>query len=240
MAVKHLVEGSVKPNLKENDIYLFSMRFCPYAHRVHLVLNAKNIKYDPIYINLVSKPKWYLELVPMGRVPGLFYKGQILCESLLVADFINEEFPENSLYPVEPIKKYTDKILLENFNKISSAFYKNAMVEFSKQNFEDLLKCLDEFELELYKRKTNYFGGCNKPHMVDYMIWPWFERMEALPVLYGSEAQIPVDRFPNLIKWISIIKNDSAVQKHYLSPEQHAKHFTLRKMNDSDAFDNII
>lgn len=33
------------------------------------------------------------------------------------------------------------------------------MVEFSKQNFEDLLKCLDEFELELYKRKTNYFGG---------------------------------------------------------------------------------
>lgn len=47
--------------------------------------------------------------------------------------------------------------------------------------------------------------GCNKPHMVDYMIWPWFERMEALPVLYGSEAQIPVDRFPNLVLFIYLL-----------------------------------
>lgn len=30
-----------------------------------------------------------------------------------------------------------------------------------------------------------------------------------------------------------------SVQKHYLTPEQHAKHFRLRKANDPAAFDGV-
>lgn len=35
--------------------------------------------------------------------------------------------------------------------------------------------------------------------MVDYLIWPWFERFPVLPILYGDIAKIPEDRFPTLV-----------------------------------------
>lgn len=36
--------------------------------------------------------------------------------------------------------------------------------------------CLFHFQI-LVNRKTKYFGG-NTVSMIDYLIWPWFERME--------------------------------------------------------------
>ncbi len=59
-----------------------------------------------------------MELFPAGRVPALFYKGDILYESVLLADFLNEEFPENPLHSSEPVKKFKDKLLVENFGKV--------------------------------------------------------------------------------------------------------------------------
>lgn len=38
-----------------------------------------------------------------------------------------------------------------------------------------------------------------RPMMVDYMIWPWFERMLSLPVMYGVAAQFPEKRYPKLV-----------------------------------------
>ncbi len=42
-ALKHLKSGSQYPPLKENQLRLYSMRFCPFARRSRLVLAAKNI-----------------------------------------------------------------------------------------------------------------------------------------------------------------------------------------------------
>lgn len=38
-------------------------------------------------------------------------------------------------------------------------------------------------------------------------------------------------------EWISLMKSNEAVKKHFASAEQHAQHFVLRKKNDPDAFD---
>ncbi|KAK7574230.1 hypothetical protein V9T40_011421 [Parthenolecanium corni] len=240
MPVKHLAEGSTKPNFIDGAIYLFSMRFCPYAHRAHLILDAKNVKYEPIYINLSAKPKWYLELFPAGKVPAVLYKGELLSESLLLADFLNDEFAENPLHSTEPIKKFKDRLIIENFGKVTTAYYKLAMVEYNSENFEELLVSLDYLEKELVSRGTKYFGGNDKPLMVDYLIWPWFERFPAISIVYGNIAKIPEDRFPTLTKWNHSMENDPHVKKHFLTGAQYAKHFQLRKSNDPGAFDNVI
>lgn len=44
------------------------------------------------------------------------------------------------------------------------------------------------------------FIGNEKPLMVDYLIWPWFERFPSIPIVYGDIAKIPPERFPNLVK----------------------------------------
>ena len=43
MSLLHLGKGSQFPPLKEGVLRIYSMVFCPYALRVRLVLEAKNI-----------------------------------------------------------------------------------------------------------------------------------------------------------------------------------------------------
>jgi glutathione S-transferase len=42
------------------------IRFCPYAQRTVLVLNAKQVNYNIINSALMDKPAWLLELNPLG------------------------------------------------------------------------------------------------------------------------------------------------------------------------------
>jgi glutathione S-transferase len=44
------------------------IRFCPYAQRTVLVLNAKQVDYNIINSALMDKPAWLLELNPLGTV----------------------------------------------------------------------------------------------------------------------------------------------------------------------------
>lgn len=48
--------------------------------------------------------------------------------------------------------------------------------------------------------------------MVDYLIWPWFERFPVIPILYGDIAKIPEDRFPTLVTLVSLMEMFKNVQ----------------------------
>jgi Glutathione S-transferase, C-terminal domain len=65
--------------------------------------------------------------------------------------------------------------------------------------FDTMLENLDLFEKELKSRGSKFFGGREKPAMVDYMIWPWFERLEVFGILGGDKFQIPKTRFSRLV-----------------------------------------
>ena len=43
-----------------------------------------------------------------------------------------------------------------------------------------------------------YFSG-DKPGMVDYMIWPWFERQDALKHVTDNKFEIPESRYTRLV-----------------------------------------
>jgi glutathione S-transferase len=64
--------------------------------------------------------------------------------------------------------------------------------------FDTMLENLDLFETELKSRGSKLFGG-EKPAMVDYMIWPWFERLEVFGILGGDKFEIPKTRFSRLV-----------------------------------------
>lgn len=47
----------------------------------------------------------------------------------------------------------------------------------------------------------------NKPSMVDYMIWPWFERLDAINPFSHGAFVIPFEsKFPRLVRFGLIIK----------------------------------
>lgn len=177
------------------------MRFCPYAQRVHLVLDAKNIPYHTIYINLTEKPEWLTQKSPLGKVPALEIPGQTepLIESLIIADYLDEKYPDVKLHDADPLQKARDSILVERFNAVTVALYK--IVTFTADNMslavKDVVNGLQLYEDELRKRGTKYFGG-KKPGMLDYMIWPWCERSNVIPLL-SDKYELDDERFAKLV-----------------------------------------
>lgn len=106
---------------------MYSMRFCPYAQRSHLVLEAKNIPYHTAFINLKDKPEWLTQKSPLGKVPALeipSVKGDPLIESLVIADYLDDQYPQNPLNAKDPLLRARDRILVERFNSFITPFYK--------------------------------------------------------------------------------------------------------------------
>ncbi|XP_066997064.1 pyrimidodiazepine synthase [Anabrus simplex] len=238
MSVKHLGKGSVNPPLEKGKLRLYSMRFCPYAQRVHLVLDAKKIPYDVVNINLTEKPEWLVEKSPLGKVPVIELEDHgTLYESLVICDFLDEKYPERPLHYKDPFKKAKDKIAIEFFNKVISAMYKvhyhSSSSSLSEEHLEEFFGALEYYERELVQRGKPFFGG-TRPGMLDYMIWPWCERSDMLKVLGGEQFVLPKERFTRLMEWRNAMRDDEAVLGSYLEPQYHAKYFQSRRAGYPD------
>ncbi|KAH8257167.1 hypothetical protein KR038_005094, partial [Drosophila bunnanda] len=223
------IAGSTKPELPDDGVLrYFSMGFCPFSHRVHLLLTIKKIAHHKIYIDLIEKPEWYKDYSPLGKVPALqltHLKDQpTLVESLVIAEYLDEEYPSPRLFPSDPLQKALDKILIERFSPVVSAVYPvltcnpNAPADALKK-FET---ALDVFEQELAKRGTPYFAG-KTIGIVDYMIWPWFERFPSMKINTEQKYELDAKRFAKLLKWRDLVAQDEAVKKTALDVQLHAE-----------------
>uniref|UniRef100_A0A667Y862 Glutathione S-transferase omega n=1 Tax=Myripristis murdjan TaxID=586833 RepID=A0A667Y862_9TELE len=207
----YFVSGSAAPGpVPKGHIRLYSMRFCPFAQRTRLVLNAKGIKYDTININLKDKPDWYFEKNPLGLVPALeTTAGQLIYESPITCEYLDEVYSEKKLLPSDPFEKAQQKMMLEQFSKITPYFYK---IPTGKRNGEDVSGLVAELKQkfsnlneDLVNKKTKYFAG-DSITMIDYMMWPWFERLEIF------ELQHCLDETPELKKWTERMLEDPTVK----------------------------
>lgn len=237
------------------------MKFCPFAQRAHLVLEAKNIPYHTAFINLKQKPEWILQKSPLGKVPALEIpgaKGEPLIESLIIADYLDDQYPQNLLNSKDPLQRAKDRILVERFNGFIAPFYRlyypqgnsdtwvekidfywniddNVSLFYFSGAITDLNNALDIFEAELKTRGTKYFNG-QKPGFVDYMIWPWCERTDAFPFILGAKYEMDKVRYSKLIEWKDAMKTDSAVRAIIISGENHFKfrQSTIAKPDNPD------
>lgn len=94
-------------------------------------------------------------------MPALeFPNGETLYESLIIADYLDEKYPERPLYPRDPLAKAKDKLLMEKFNRVIRGIYKMLLHEgFSPEIMDDVKSGLDLFEKEMCIRKTKFLGG---------------------------------------------------------------------------------
>lgn len=227
-----LGKGTKCPPLTPGVMRIYSMRFCPYAQRTRLVLQYKQIPHELVNINLKHKPKWLRERYPAGLVPILEKDGQVVYESSVCNDYLDEMYPEPKLTPSDPFKKAEDKMLSETFSKVIALYYE-VPASLANDTFPVTLKKylreMQRYENALEKR-GDFFGGA-KPCMVDFMIWPWFERIGVISVV-APETDITEDRFPRLAAWMKRMYEIPAVINTYEKPEHHAHFFkTLREGN---------
>ncbi|XP_030604086.1 glutathione S-transferase omega-1-like [Archocentrus centrarchus] len=221
---KCLTKGSAAPGPVPNgSIRVYSMRFCPFAQRTRLVLKAKGIKHETINVHLRDKPVWYLKKNPFGLVPTLETPaGEVIYESSITGEYLDEVYPEKKLLPSSPFAKAQQKMMLEHFSKVIPYFYK---IPTGRKNGEDvsgleaeLKEKLAKLNEELINKKTKFFGG-DSVTMIDYMMWPWFERAEAY------QFKQCLDSTPELKKWTELMLEDPAVKATMYSADAHKAFF---------------
>ncbi|XP_005403840.1 PREDICTED: glutathione S-transferase omega-1 [Chinchilla lanigera] len=211
------------------------MRFCPYAQRTLLVLLAKGIRHEVININLKSKPEWFFEKNPLGLVPVLENsRGQLICESVITCEYLDEVYPGKKLLPDDPYEKACQKMIFELFSKVPSLMVSFLRLQQNKEDCsgikEELNKGMNKLEEVLKKKKTTFFGG-NSISMTDYFIWPWFERLELLE-LNEWAAQTP-----KLQLWMAAMKQDPAVKALFMDVKHFQNFLKLYFQNSPEACD---
>src|SRR4051794_35219908 len=84
-----------------NSLILYSFRRCPFAIRVRMVLEEKNIEYQKLEENLSKLSPELLALHPEGRVPLLVHerdgRRQVIFQSSIITEYLDETFPGSPL-----------------------------------------------------------------------------------------------------------------------------------------------
>src|SRR5512141_137086 len=88
-----------------HHLKLVSFDICPYVERSRIVLLEKRLPHEIAFIELSSKPAWFLEVSPMGRVPVLLVDGRPIFESMVINELLEELHPAPPLFPADPLAR---------------------------------------------------------------------------------------------------------------------------------------
>ena len=91
---------------------LVSFKLCPFVQKAVIVLKLKKIDYDIEYIDLAAPPDWFLKISPFGKVPVLIMDEDIIFESSVIIEFLEEAFP-NKLHPADLIQRAKNRSWIE-------------------------------------------------------------------------------------------------------------------------------
>lgn len=94
------------------------------SQRVRFVLNAKELPFEDIKLNLLAgdqlKPD-YLMLNPNGVVPTLDHDGQIVTDSNVIIEYLDEVEPDRSFTPQSPVARAHMRALMHFIDEMPAA-----------------------------------------------------------------------------------------------------------------------
>jgi len=83
-------------------IKLYDFLPCPFGQKVRIILAEKGLSYELIQIDMTQgeqrKPE-FLRLNPFGRVPVLVDEDITVYDSTIIAEYLEDEYPEPPLLP---------------------------------------------------------------------------------------------------------------------------------------------
>ncbi|XP_044896583.1 glutathione S-transferase omega-1 isoform X1 [Felis catus] len=190
--------------------------------------------HEIININLKNKPEWFFTKNPFGLVPVLENsQGQLIYESAITCEYLDEAYPGKKLLPDDPYEKACQKMVFQLFSKVPplvTSFIRRQNNEDGSGLKEELRKEFSKLEEVLTNKKTTFFGG-NSLSMIDYLIWPWFERLEVL------ELNECVDHTPKLKLWMAAMREDPAVSSLLIEAKAFRGFLDLYLQNSPEACD---
>jgi glutathione S-transferase len=185
------------------------------SDRVKIALHEKGLAYQRVTLNLAKKDQKrpeFLQLNPYGKVPVIDDGGQILFESCIINEYLNEKYPNPPLMPTDPYLRGRGRILVDYaLNYTHDPYWalrgemlkpeaerNAAVVDQKRQSLRELLRYLEDALAD-----KNYFLG--EFSLADIAIVPRFLRME-------TYVALPATTLPRLGDWLKRVKDRPSVR----------------------------
>lgn len=180
--------------------------FCPYVHRVTTLLNEKQAAFELKYVDLSSKPDWFVRLSPTGMVPVLVADGTALFESLAINEFIDETCAPRML-PDTAIGRAQHRAMVRLAEDLFNAM--NGMLVGPTEEAHDKGKKAVNDVFASYERAIEgpLFAGSSFS-LVDAAAAPVLQRCVLLQ--RNSEARL-FDGFPKVARWAEALADRPSV-----------------------------
>lgn len=219
-----LKKDDADPQQAPNTHRLYTMRFCPFSQRVIAMLGHKGVDFEKVNVDLMGKPTWLATKNPNLEVPILQKNGAVIYESRAIMEFIEEVKPEKPTLPKDPIERAHHRMLMDACSKLFMGYFALMNAKGEKEAVGkavgQMQKALDFYENKLAALKTDFFGG-KTVGMVDYTIFPWFERFPIYMVLPVKLDIMPKDKYPLLTKWFERLQTTPGYQKAKVDLDLH-------------------
>ena len=188
---------------------LIGSQTCPFVQRCLITLMIKKADFDIQFLDLANKPEWFLKLSPTSKVPMLLIDGNVIFESTVINEFLNETLSPN-LHPDDGIQRALNRGWIEFSSSLQSTLYAIAIAT-EENKILQLKHELDEklSILENTKKQEPYFNG-NNFYLIDIAFAPFFLRLQLIDKYYPLKLLI---NKPTMQQWSNNILNHSIVKK---------------------------
>lgn len=203
------------PQQQQDSVQLLTSWPSASCVRAELALVFKNISYEKIPQDVSNKSQLLLTSNPVHKkIPVLIHNGNIICESSIIVQYIDETWPSphgNNLLPNDPYDRAVARFWADYMDsKVSDALIAvlKTKGEAQKAAVEVAMECFTTLEgaLQTVPKEPPFFGGAT----IGYadIIWgslaAWYSAFEAV-----GNFTIPYDKFPRFHAWVKALKESS-------------------------------
>lgn len=179
------------------QLELISFKLCPFVQRAIIILKQQKIDYKITYINLMSPPDWFVEISPTKQVPLLKIDSEVIFESSVISEFVND-ISGGNLLPKDPVQKAKSRAWIAFSSSIFGDLFNLVIADDAK--FEDAKTTLFAKLTRLNAAKTEHkFFLDDNFSMLDAAIAPLFMRIAWINEFCGGV--LALDDLDNLAKW---------------------------------------
>ncbi|MEH6443820.1 MAG: glutathione S-transferase family protein [Oceanospirillaceae bacterium] len=167
------------------SIELISFKLCPFVQRSVITLLKKEVKFKITYIDLDNKPEWFLKISPLGKVPLVKYGDEVLFESAVINEFL-DEITAHPIMPVDPLKKAKDRAWIEFVSQLIMNMH-NMLMSKTQQDFEANSAIVNKKLAQLEGVVIGGYFSSDQFSLVDAAIAPILLRLALLKQRYAVE-----------------------------------------------------
>ncbi len=215
--------------MSSERLRLISFKLCPFVQRTVINLLERGIDYDIEYIKLDNKPEWFRKISPLGKVPVLEVGDEVLYESSVINEYLDEVYPPQ-LLPEEPLVRARHRAWIEFASNLLTAQHQLSQAR-RQETYLTIEEDLDRKYRVLEKALAggDYFAG-DQFSLVDTAFAPFFMRSAILQKVVSNNW---FDRFPKIDRWQQTLLKRPSVKK---SVVKDFEELYLERINEREGY----